>query len=103
LIRGVRPISPIITTRVLSSIPRRSKSVTSALKARSACGISSFSRPAPRRRRYPHRQNAFKKHVDFANEESVDAFLHRTDLEPINRRLQHHVQRVHRHIQRDAA
>src|SRR5262249_55602453 len=49
------------------------------------------------------RQNAFKKHVDFANEESVDAFLHRTDLEPINRRLQHDVQRVHRHIQRDAA
>jgi hypothetical protein len=48
-------------------------------------------------------QNAFKKHIDFANEESVVAFLRRTDLEPINRCLQQQLRRIHRHIQRDAA
>lgn len=49
------------------------------------------------------RQKAFKKHIDFANEASVCAFLRRTDLEPINRCLQQQVRRIHRHILRNAA
>src|SRR5205085_1254334 len=42
--RGVRPISPISTTSVVSSRPRWSRSSINALNARSTCGSMSFSR-----------------------------------------------------------
>ena len=44
LTRGVRPISPIITTSVSASRPRASRSSTSVAKARSAGGMRSVSR-----------------------------------------------------------
>src|SRR5262245_52480434 len=50
LTRGVRPISPIITTRVFLSRPRCSRSLTRALKARSTWGSMSFWRLGEDRR-----------------------------------------------------
>jgi hypothetical protein len=48
-------------------------------------------------------QNAFRKQTAFADGEHIEAFLRRTDLEPINQRLQEYVRQIHVDAAREAA